>query len=245
MNVEGKIAFVTGGGSGIGAAISQKLDREGASVIIFDLNEEGRQVADSLRNDCLFVQGNVADQNDVKNGVQRALERFGRIDILINNAGIFRDQKLTKMTEEEWEIVMNVNLKGAFLTLKEISPLMKEQGYGKVVNISSVSHKGNFGQANYSASKAGLVSLTNTAALELAPEVTVNVIAPGSIDTPLFQSMDEKGKEKFINKIPMKRVGQPEEIAQAVLFYASDASSYITGTLLEVDGGLTTGLNLR
>ncbi|WP_368504843.1 SDR family oxidoreductase [Alkalihalophilus sp. As8PL] len=245
MNVQGKVAFVTGGGSGIGAAISQTLDKAGATVIIFDLNEDGRMVADTLQQESLFVQGNVADQKDIKRAVQSAVEKFGRIDILINNAGIFRDQKLMKMSEEEWDLVLDVNLKGAFLTIKEIAPIMKGNQYGKIVNISSVSHKGNFGQANYSASKAGLASLTNTAALELAPEVTVNSIAPGSIDTPLFQSMDEKGKEKFIKKIPMKRVGNPEEIAQTVLFYASDASSYVTGTLLEVDGGLTTGLNLR
>lgn len=245
MNLTGKIAFVTGGGSGIGAAISKQLDQAGASVVVFDLNEDAKEITYSLENESLFTKGNVANSEDINSAVDAAMEKFGRIDILVNNAGIFRDKKLVNMSEEEWDGVLDVNLKGAFLTIKKIAPLMKESGYGKIVNISSVSHKGNFGQANYSASKAGLVSLTNTAALELAPEITVNSIAPGSIDTPLFQSMDEKGKEKFLKKIPMKRVGEPEEIAQAVLFFSSSASSYVTGTLLEVDGGLTTGLNLK
>ncbi|MBM7648677.1 3-oxoacyl-[acyl-carrier protein] reductase [Bacillus ectoiniformans] len=245
MNLTGKVAFITGAGSGIGAAMAETFDQAGASVVIFDLNPAGQEVADSLKNPSLFVNGNVTSAQDIKQAVQASIETFGKIDILINNAGIFRDKKLLQMSEEEWDAVLDVNLKGAFTAMKEIGQHMMENKYGKIINISSVSHKGNFGQANYSASKAGLVSLTSTAAFELSPYVTVNAIAPGAIDTPLFQSMDEKGKQKFLKKIPLKRAGKPEEIAQAALFLASDASSYITGTLLEVDGGLTTGLNLR
>ncbi|WLR52603.1 SDR family NAD(P)-dependent oxidoreductase [Bacillus tianshenii] len=237
INLQGQTAIVTGGANGIGKAIANRLTEAGAVVISFDVH------ADST--DPLQKKVNVANEEEIEQAVKEVKEEHENIHILVNNAGIFRDKRLIQMSGEEWDQVLNVNLKGSFSMMKHVAPHMLENEYGRIINISSVSHLGNFGQANYSASKAGIVSMSNTAALELAPSINVNAVAPGPIDTPLFQSMDDKGKQKLTKKVPLGKVGQPENIADAVLFFASDLASYVTGTLLPVDGGLTSGLNLR
>jgi len=244
MKLEGKVALITGGAQGIGRAIALLLAREGAKVVISDINlEKARETCreiEALGREALAVGGNVADAREAEAMVQQTIEKFGRMDILVNNAGITRDQVLLRMKEEDWDLVLSVNLKGAFhCTKAALRPFLRQKG-GKVVNISSVTGEmGNAGQANYAASKAGVLGFTKSIAREYARRnIQVNAVAPGFIDTAMSQAIPQKDREFLIKQIPMERLGSPEDVAAAVLFLASPAADYITGQVLNVNGGI-------
>jgi 3-oxoacyl-[acyl-carrier protein] reductase len=244
LEVNGKIALVTGGAQGIGKAIALLLAEKGSDVIVSDVNlekaEETAREIEALRRRSMAIRANVAVFDEVEKMVQALIERFGRIDILVNNAGIARDKLLLRMTEEDWDAVLDINLKGTFNCTKTVIRHMSKQRSGRIVNIASVvGEMGNAGQANYSASKAGVIGFTKTIAREFASRgITVNAIAPGYIVTPMTDALPEKAKEELKRMIPMERLGQPEDVAQAVLFLVSEASSYITGQVLNVNGGI-------
>ncbi|MBC5712892.1 3-oxoacyl-[acyl-carrier-protein] reductase [Roseburia sp. BX1005] len=242
----GKIALVTGAGRGIGAEIARTFAREGAAVII---NYNGsKERAEKVAAEIIAAGGkaetyqcNVADDAACKEMIDTCIKSYGRIDILVNNAGITRDDLLMRMSEEDFDAVMDTNLKGTFHTIRHMSRYFLKQKSGKIINMSSVSGiLGNAGQANYSASKAGVIGLTKSVARELASRrINVNAIAPGFIATDMTDAMTEEAKEKIAESIPFKRIGQPEEIAEMALFLASDKSDYITGQVFAVDGGMT------
>lgn len=241
-----KTALVTGAARGIGRAIAEELAKSGMNVIInYNGSEEkAEETAETIR--AYGVKGsiyrcNVADFNECKKMIDEVMAEYGRIDVLVNNAGITRDNLLMKMSEEDFDMVINTNLKGAFNTTKHISKYLLKQKSGKIINISSVSGiLGNAGQANYSASKAGIIGLTKSTARELASRgITCNAIAPGFISTDMTASMGEQAVEKSIEMIPLKRIGRPEEIAAMAAFLASDKADYITGQVFAVDGGMT------
>ena len=244
MKLKGKVALITGGAQGIGKAIALLFTREGAKVVIADINlEKARetcQEVESLGGETLAVGGNVAGAKEAETMVQQAADQFGRLDILVNNAGITRDQVLLRMKEEDWDLVMAVNLKGAFLCTKAALRLFLKQKSGKVVNIASVTGEmGNAGQANYAASKAGLIGFTKSIAREYASRnIQVNAVAPGFIDTAMSQAIPQKDREFLIKQIPMERLGTAEDVAEAVLFLARPAADYITGQVLSVNGGM-------
>ena len=243
MRLKDKVAIVTGGANGIGEATCYRFAQEGAKVVIADLKEdEVKKVEQKIKDmggEALGVVCNVADKASVDAMVQKTVDTFGTVDILINNAGITRDAIFHKMTEEQWDQVFDVNLKGVFYCCKAVVPIMRDKGYGRIVNISSVSRFGNPGQANYSATKAGLVGFTRTMAKELGPKgVTVNAIAPGSIETAMFLAVPEKIREVAARANALQRPGTVEEVANAILFFAGDESSYVTGQCLQVDGGV-------
>ncbi|MBM4330252.1 MAG: 3-oxoacyl-[acyl-carrier-protein] reductase [Deltaproteobacteria bacterium] len=240
----GKVALITGGAQGIGRAIALLFAREGGRVALSDINlEKAKETCreiESFGQEALAVGGNVADAREAEAMVQQTLEKFGRLDILVNNAGITRDQVLLRMKEEEWDLVISVNLKGAFhCTKAALRPFLKQKG-GKVLNIASVTGQmGNAGQSNYAASKAGLIGFTKSIAREYASRnIQVNAVAPGFIDTAMSQAIPEKGREILIKQIPMERLGSPEDVAEAALFLASPAADYITGQVLNVNGGM-------
>lgn len=240
MNEE--IAVVTGGANGIGLGVTKALLESGYKVAMFDINDQAiQQAQDELKEyaDALMgVRVDVTSSDDVKKGVEQVSQKWKTPDILVNNAGIARDKRITKMTEEDWDFVINVNLKSQFLCVKEVIPGMIEQKYGRIVNISSRAWLGGFGQANYSAAKGGVVSLTRSLAIELAKEgITANAIAPGIVETPLFNTFKPEVKDRLKASVPVGRIGQPEDIAQAILFFIGKNSSYITGQTLYVCGG--------
>lgn len=242
--VDKKIAVVTGGAQGIGAAIVDRLASEGASVAVVDINgEKAAEVAAAVRQkgvEAESYQVDVSDTEAVKNLVAEIAKRFGRIDVLVNNAGITRDGLLMTMSEKDWDLVLAVNLKSIFNFTKAVArPMIKQKG-GSIINISSVvGLMGNAGQINYAASKAGVIGVTKSSAKELGSRsIRVNAVAPGYIVTPMTHKLDEKARTALIEAIPTKQLGQPEDVANAVLFLASDLSSYITGEVLRVDGGM-------
>ncbi|MBS1963472.1 MAG: 3-oxoacyl-ACP reductase FabG [Bdellovibrionales bacterium] len=241
-----KIAIITGSGRGLGAATALRMAEEGAHIVVNDIAEDAaKQVAgqiEKLGRRALVSTHDVSNTAQANALVDEAKKTFGTIDILVNNAGITRDSMLHKLTEEKWDEVIRVNLKGPFNMGQACAKVMMEKKYGKIVNLASIAWLGNIGQTNYSASKAGVVGLTRTWALELSRyQINVNAIAPGLIDTQMTQAIPAEVKEKFINKIPMRRIGKPEDIAAIVCFLASDEANYVTGQCIQIDGGLTTG----
>ncbi|MEZ2391942.1 3-oxoacyl-ACP reductase FabG [bacterium RCC_150] len=246
--VKGKTAVVTGAAQGIGLEITRALYSHGANVVLVDLDEQrAKEAAESLRRNAtreatgeLFsVACNVTDEDSVAAAVSTAVERFGSLDIFVNNAGIARDASLRNMTLDDFDTVINVHLRGTWLGVRAAAAVMREAGSGSIINMSSLSGKsGNPGQTNYSAAKAGIVGLTKSAAKELAHKnVRVNAVQPGLIRTPMTAAMREDVFAAREADIPMKRAGEPDEVAGAVLFLASDLASYMTGAVLEVGGG--------
>ncbi len=246
IDLSDKVAVVTGGSRGIGKAISIALAQAGAIVnIIYASKEdaalETRGEIAQLGGNAEIYKCNVADENMVEETLKKVVDKFGKIDILVNNAGINRDTLLLRMSVDDWESVMETNLKGAFLMTKYSIKYMIKGGYGRVINIGSVvGLTGNIGQANYAASKAGLIGFTKAIAIEYGSrKITSNLVAPGYIETEMTGSLLQNIRENFLNKIVLKRSGKPEDVANAVLFLASPLASYITGDVIVVDGGLS------
>lgn len=245
MKLDGKVALVTGGSRGIGRAIAGLLAERGAKVMInYNRNlEEANAVVAAIEakgGQALVVQGDVSIAAEAQSLVEQTIKAFGRIDILVNNAGITRDTLMMRMSETDWDAVLDTNLKGAYLCAKAaLRPMLKSRG-GRIINISSVSGQaGSGGQANYSAAKAGLIGFTRALAREVGSRgITVNAVAPGFIETDMTQALAEEFKQKVRDQIPLERFGQPEDVAEAVAFLASDAANYITGQVLAVNGGM-------
>lgn len=237
-----KTVLVTGGAQGIGREIAQTLVSAGARVFIADLNEEQvRQTAEEIKAE--GIRMDVAVFEDVEKGLEKILDKTGRLDILINNAGITRDNLTLRMTEKEWDQVIAVNLKGTFNCSKAVAKIMMKQRSGNMINIASIIGQiGNPGQINYSASKAGVIGITKTLAKELASRnIRVNAVAPGFIRTRMTDILSDEVKQKMLDVIPLKRFGEPQDVAQLVLFLAGEGSSYITGQVIRVDGGMVIG----
>ncbi|MDX2347792.1 MAG: 3-oxoacyl-[acyl-carrier-protein] reductase [Nitrospirota bacterium] len=244
MPLTGKISVVTGSAQGIGQAIAITLAQEGSDVVVADLDatrcEETVARVQQLGRKAMAVSVNVGDWDQVKGMIDRVQKDWERIDILVNNAGITRDGLLLRMKEEDWQSVLQVNLTGTFFCVKAVLPTMSRQRSGRIVNIASiVGAIGNIGQANYAASKAAVIGLTKTVAREYASRnITVNAVAPGFIDTAMTQDLSTETKEALLNQIPLKRLGQPSDIADAVSFLCSEKAGYITGHVLHVNGGM-------
>ena len=245
MNLTGKVALVTGASRGIGQATAIELAKAGADIVVnFIGNEavaqETVEKIEALGRKAIKIKANVGDADDVQAMVDEAIATFGHIDILVNNAGITRDGLLIRMKDSDWDEVLNINLKGVYLVTKAVAKLMVKQRAGRIINMTSVSGvTGNVGQANYAAAKAGVIGFTKTCAKELAARgITVNAVAPGFIETAMTDVLPEKIKEGIAATVPFGRMGQPEEIASVVTFLASDFASYITGQVLNVDGGM-------
>ena len=241
---ERKVAMITGGTRGIGKAIAKIFSDNGYDLIINYVSDKTdlTKLEEDLKNnnEILFVRANVGELNSVEEAVKKAIEKFGKIDVLVNNAGITRDNLIMRMKEEEFDQVINTNLKGTFNVTKSVVPYMMKKREGRIVNISSVvGVSGNAGQCNYAASKAGIIGFTKSIAKELASRnILANAVAPGFIDTDMTECLNDKVKESINNQIPLKRMGTPEEIAKAVYFLASSDNTYITGQVLNIDGGM-------
>lgn len=237
-----KVAVVTGGTTGIGKEIALTLAQDGFDVVVnyIQKDEAVKEEIEAMGRKCMLVEGNVTSMEDMEKMTQAIMNEFGRIDVLVNNAGITRDTLLLRMSEEDFDSVLNVNMKGAFCTMKHIVPVMMKQKSGRIINISSVvGMVGNAGQINYSASKAALLGMTKSLAKEVASRgILVNAVAPGFIATRMTDKLTDAQKENILTQIPLKRMGAPKDIANAVAFLASDRASYITGHTLVVDGGM-------
>jgi 3-oxoacyl-[acyl-carrier protein] reductase len=245
MGLTGKCAVVTGASRGIGRAIALELAAQGAKVVVnySGSAQKAEQVVDDIKangGEAIAVQANIADAEAVQRLMNTAVTTYGSLDILVNNAGITRDNLLMRMKDDEWDDVINTNLKGVFLCIKAVSRQMMKQRAGRIINISSiVGVAGNPGQANYVAAKAGVIGLTKTTAQELASRnILVNAIAPGFITTEMTDGLPEELKEAMLKQIPLAKLGQPEDVAKAVAFFASDNAGYITGQTLHIDGGM-------
>ena len=254
MQLQHDVALITGGGNGIGRATAVRFAQEGAKVVVADVDEAGlaetRQQVEAVGGQVALVVGSVADRADVQKMVDTAVATYGHLSILINNAGITRDGLTTRikegqpllMSDEKWDAVLHVNLKGTWLCSQLAAVPMIAAGYGRIVNTASIAALGNIGQANYSASKAGIIGLTKTLALELARYgIAVNCVAPGGVNTSMTQTIPEKIVERLREGIPLGRFAEPEEIAAAHVFLSSKEASYITGQTLFVDGGTSLG----
>jgi 3-oxoacyl-[acyl-carrier protein] reductase len=241
-SLKGTVAVITGAGRGIGRSIAERFATDGAKLALVDLDEPNLRVTlESIQKkgaEGITISANVSKPSDVSRVVEETIQKFGTIDVLVNNAGIVRDQTLLKMTEENFDAVIAVNLKGVFLCGQACAKVMAEKKYGKIVNISSSAWRGNFGQTNYSAAKAGVVGMTKTWALELAKHnINVNAVAPGFINTDMTATIPPEIRDKMIAKIPLARAGEPSDVANLVHFLASDASSYIQGEVIGINGG--------
>ncbi len=245
MRLKEKVAIITGAGSGLGKAGAFTFAREGAKVVVADYNAEaGQAVADQIKangGEAIFVQVDVSNWEQVQAMVKQIVEVFGTVDILVNNAGVTADSFLVKMTHEMWDKVININLKGVFNCTKAVAPIMVEKGCGKIINTSSVvGEQGNLGQTNYSATKAGVIGMTLTWAKELGFKgINVNAVAPGYIMTEMVAAVPEKVLDRIREKVPFRRLGEPDDIANAYLFLASEESAYCNGTVLDVNGGIS------
>lgn len=243
--LKGKTAIVTGSGRGIGKAIALELAKNGANIVINDI--ESSEFADVTCNElkemgynAIVLKGDVRNADDVNELIKTTLDTFGTIDIFVNNAGVTRDGLMLRMTEDDWDLVMDINLKGAFNCIKAVSRPMMKQRSGSIINIASVvGVMGNAGQANYSASKAGLIGLTKTTAKEFAARgIRCNAVAPGFIESAMTDKLSDEVKQEYFKAIPLAKFGKVEEVASVVAFLASDMSSYVTGQVINIDGGL-------
>jgi 3-oxoacyl-[acyl-carrier protein] reductase len=245
MLMKGKTAIITGSARGLGKAAAMKLASLGANIVLNDIpsSESLDNTAEEFRKadfNIIVAKGDVRNPEDVKSMIAASVDAFGSVDILVNNAGITRDKPMALMSEEDWDTVLDINLKGAFLCTKFAVKQMIKQKYGRIVNITSVAGRyGNQGQANYSSSKAGLIGLTKTTAKEFAARgITCNAVAPGVIKSDMTDLLPEEVRKKYLENIPLGRFGTPEDVADAVAFLASDHASYITGQVIDIDGGL-------
>ena len=245
MDLSGRVAIVTGSGRGIGQAIALKLAEVGADVVVNDIGEPEaleKTAAEirALKRQSLGVIADVSSAEDVARLVETTVTTFGRIDILVNNAGVTRDQLLMRMSEPDWDTVISIDLKSAFLCCRAVLPHMLKQRWGRIVSISSITGEiGNAGQANYASAKAGIIGLTRSIAKEVGSRgITANAIAPGFIDTMMTQQLKEKYREELMQRIPVGFFGSPRDIAEAAAFLASEEARYITGQVLKVDGGM-------
>jgi len=245
LRLQDKVAIVTGGGRGIGKVSAKRFAQEGAKIALVDFDVAlGRAAADELVDltEVIFLGVDVSQRNQARQMAQEVVDHFGRVDVLLNNAGVLRDAQLLKMSEADFDVVISVNLKGAFNCGQAVAEFMVEQGSGRIINVSSVvGLYGNFGQTNYVASKAGIVGMTKVWARELGRKgITVNAVAPGFIDTEMVRSIPGKFIEEMVKKVPLRRMGTPEEVANVYVFLASDEASYVNGTVISVDGGVVT-----
>ena len=241
--LEGRVSIITGGARGIGKAIAMELADAGSDIVIFDVLDEGVDTAREIEKKgrkAGFYKVDITDLDAVNSVVEKVLEEFGRIDILVNNAGITRDTLLMRMEESDFDLVIKVNLKGTFNCTKAVLKPMMKARWGRIINISSIiGLMGNAGQANYAASKAGIIGFTKSVAKELGKRnITVNAIAPGFIRTPMTEKLSDEVKESYFKLIPLGRFGEPKDVAKVVRFLASDDAGYITGQVIQVDGGL-------
>jgi 3-oxoacyl-[acyl-carrier protein] reductase len=244
MRLKEKVALITGGANGIGLATAERFAREAAKIILWDVSEKGNDVVERLKkngHEALFKKVSVTNKDEVQKAVGEARDYFGRIDILINNAGITKDRTLLKMSDEEWDDVIAVNLTGVFNCTRAVAPIMKEQNYGRIVSASSnVAIRGNYGQTNYVATKSAIIGMTKVWAMELGRYgITVNCIAPGFIHTAMTDAMPEEIRNQSIPHIPLGKWGFPEDIANGYLYLASDEASFVSGICLTIDGGAT------
>jgi 3-oxoacyl-[acyl-carrier protein] reductase len=242
MRLKDKVALITGGANGIGLATTERFAKEGAKIILWDVSDKGNEVAERLKregHDVIFKKVSVTDEEQVQQAVAEAHAHFGRIDILINNAGITKDRTLLKMSRQEWDDVISVNLTGVFVCTQAVAPIMKEQNYGRIVSASSnVAIRGNFGQTNYVATKSAIIGMTKVWALELGRfGITANCIAPGFITTAMTDLMPEEVRNQTLPHIPLGKWGVPEDIANGYLYLASDEASFVSGICLTIDGG--------
>jgi 3-oxoacyl-[acyl-carrier protein] reductase len=247
MRLKDRVAIVTGGGAGIGEATCLLFAQEGAKVVVADIDMNGAERVSALVGEkggqAIPFKVDVRVGSEVNNMVGEAIKSFGGLDIIVNNAGVNRDAIAKRMSEEQWDLVLDVNLKGTFLCCQAASVPMMEKKYGRIINTSSIGSLGNIGQANYSASKAGVIGLTRTLALELAKyNINVNCVAPGATKTQMTAGIPPEIAAKFQENIPLKRFAEPSEIAAMHLFFASGESSYITGQVIFVDGGISLGI---
>jgi len=238
----GKVAIVTGGGQGMGRAVAQRLLEGGASVVVNDKNaDNARKVADALGNNAVAVPGDVTIKADVDAVVEKTVETFGALDILVNNAGILFSTTLENMEEDDWDLVINVNMKGTYLFSRAVLPHMRQAGWGRIINFSSTAGKSvsTLGGPHYTAAKAGILGLTRATAKELAPfGITVNAVCPGLVNTEMVQeNVSPECLQKFLDSFPISRICEPEEVAELVAFLASDGAAYITGASLDINGG--------
>jgi 3-oxoacyl-[acyl-carrier protein] reductase len=245
LELKNKVVLVTGAARGIGRTIALEFAKEGANVVVNDIMD-GTPVAEEIKQmgrEAIFLKANIADVREAEQLADKAVEKFGRIDVWINNAGITRDALIHKMTEENWNDVISVNLKGTFNCCKAAAKYMMEQKYGRIISVSSVvGQRGNVGQANYSASKAGIIGLTKTLALEFARygDITVNAVAPGFVNTEMMRTIPEKVMQRIVESIPFHRLAEPDEVAHLIVYLASDKAKYITGQIVGINGGYYT-----